>query len=66
MTDYCKILKLDENKFSEKEFKFAYRKFSKCYHPDTIGGSVEFIEKFRAVHEAYEKLLILLKSEKFY
>lgn len=65
MTDYCTILELDENNFSEKELKSAYRKFSKLYHPDANGGSVEFVEKFRAVQEAYEKLLILIKSGKF-
>lgn len=64
MTDYCKILELGDN-FSEKELKSAYRKFSKLYHPDANEGSIEFIEKFRVVNEAYEKLLILLKSGKF-
>jgi hypothetical protein len=64
MIDYCKILEINYE-FTEKELKSAYHKLSKKYHPDTNNGSNEFIEKFRLINDAYEKLLILTKSGKY-
>ncbi|MCC6699989.1 MAG: DnaJ domain-containing protein [Fluviicola sp.] len=64
MINFCDILELDFD-FTEKELKSAYRRLSKVYHPDANSGSTEYVEKFRLLTEAYEKLLILLKSGKY-
>lgn len=64
MINFCDILELDFD-FTEKELKSAYRRLSKVYHPDANSGSKEYVEKFRLLTEAYEKLLILLKSGKY-
>lgn len=64
MINFCDILELDFD-FTETELKSAYRRLSKVYHPDANSGSTEYVEKFRMLTEAYEKLLILLKSGKY-
>ena len=64
MIEYFQILNLDYD-ISEKELKNAFRELSKKYHPDTNSGSDKYVDKFRKVKDAYEKLLIFIKSNRY-
>lgn len=61
MTECYKILELDFDA-TEKDLKDSFRRLSKKYHPDKNGGSNQFIDKFRQVRNAYEKVLVFMKS----
>jgi len=64
MTEYFKILNLEYDT-SEKEIKKAFRSLSKKYHPDMNSGSNQYVEEFWLIKEAYEKLLIFIKSNRY-
>ena len=54
MTDFYKILEVDENA-SQEEIKKSYRKLSLIHHPDKNPGDTNSY-KFKAISEAYETL----------
>ena len=54
MTDFFKILEVDDNA-SQEEIKKSYRKLSLIHHPDKNPGDTNS-EKFKAISEAYETL----------
>lgn len=64
MIEYFKILELEIDA-TEKDLKDAFRRLSKKYHPDTNQGSDMYIENFRLVQDAYERLLVFMKSNVF-
>lgn len=47
---------------SEEEVKNAYRKLVKVFHPDANSGATEYVEEFRLVQEAFDKIVEHLKS----
>ena len=53
MTDFYKILEVDDNA-SQEEIKKSYRKLSLIHHPDKNPG--DHGEKFKSISEAYETL----------
>lgn len=55
MTDYYKILGIDETA-SQEEIKKAYRKLSIKFHPDKNNGDIFFENMFKQIQEAYEIL----------
>lgn len=61
MIEFYKILELSLEA-TEKELKDAFRRLSKKYHPDKNDGSDQFVEKFRLVRDAYERVLVFMKS----
>lgn len=64
MIEFYKILELNLDA-TEKDLKDAFRRLSKKYHPDKNDGSNQFVEKFRLVREAYERVLVFMKSTSF-
>lgn len=64
MVEYYKILELQFDA-SELDLKNSFRRLAKKFHPDSNQGSNEFTENFRQVQEAYEKLLVFMKSSNF-
>lgn len=64
MIEYFKILELEIDA-TEKDLKDSFRRLSKKYHPDTNQGSDKYVENFRLVHDAYERLLVFMKSNNF-
>jgi curved DNA-binding protein CbpA len=64
MIEFYKILELNLDA-TEKELKDTFRRLSKIYHPDKNNGSDQFVEKFRLVRDAYERVLVFMKSPSF-
>lgn len=64
MIEFYKILELNLDA-TEKELKDNFRQLSKKYHPDKNNGSDQFVEKFRLVRDAYERILVFMKSPGF-
>ena len=53
--DYYKILDIPE--FStQDEIKSAYRKLARKWHPDVAGNTIDVLERFKEINEAYETL----------
>ena len=55
MTDFYKLLNLDEN-FTEDDLKKSYRKLVLQYHPDRNPGNLASEQIFKKVVEAYDVL----------
>jgi DnaJ-class molecular chaperone len=56
MKAYYATLFLQENA-TITEVKISYRKLVKKFHPDKNLGSDEYIQEFRKIQEAYEKII---------
>jgi len=63
-TNYYKVLGVNQNSTLD-EIKIAYRKLSKKFHPDVNGGDQFFVEKFKELQEAYEKLTNVSFKEQY-
>ena len=63
MKEYYSLLYLQDGA-SEDEVRNAYKKLAKKFHPDKNEGSNDFIEEFRLIQEAYEKLIRHFEEEK--
>jgi len=61
MKEYYEILELQLDA-TEKDLKDSFRRLSKKYHPDKNDGSSQFVDKFRLVRDAYERILVFMKS----
>lgn len=55
LKNYFKILKIEKNA-SNDEIKKAYLKMAKKYHPDKNDNSIESIQMFQEIFEAFEVL----------
>lgn len=64
MIEYFDILNLEIDA-SEKDLKDSFRKLSRKYHPDTNQGSDKYVENFRLVQNAYERVLVFMKSKTY-
>lgn len=64
MKRYYEILQLNAGA-TEKDLKEAFRRLSKKYHPDKNDGSDQFVENFRLVKDAYERILVFMNSTGF-
>jgi hypothetical protein len=63
MKEYYSLLYLQDGA-SEDEVRNAYKKLAKKFHPDKNEGSNDFIEEFRLIQDAYEKLIKHFEKEK--
>ena len=64
MSDYYKILEIDENSDSDT-IKKAYRGLAQKYHPDKNPGDKSAEDKFKKIAEAYETLSKPEKKNKY-
>lgn len=62
--DYYKILEISENSTIE-DIKHAYRNLARKWHPDVAGNSLEAIEMFKNINEAYQTLSNSVKKEDY-
>jgi curved DNA-binding protein CbpA len=56
MKEYYSKLYLQEGA-TEEEIKTAYKKLAKVFHPDKHQGENDFLEEFKLIQEAYDKLI---------
>lgn len=63
MKEYYSLLYLTDSA-SEEDVKIAYKKLAKKFHPDKNEGSNDFIEEFKLIQNAYEKIMQNFEEQK--
>ena len=62
--DYYKILGIAEFESAEN-IKNAYRKLARQYHPDVAGNTIEALQRFKDINEAYQILSNKIKKDEY-